>query len=34
MDKGEVGLIKDMIQVVVIIVDLGRRELPLADNVL
>ena len=29
MDKGEMGSIKDMIQVVVIIVDLGRRELPL-----
>ena len=34
MDKGEVGPIKDMIQVVVIIVDLWRRELPLIDDVL
>ena len=34
MDEGEVGTIENMIQVVVIIVDLGRGELPLIDNIL
>jgi hypothetical protein len=34
MDEGEVGPIKDMIQVVVIIVDLRRGKLPLIDDIL
>ena len=34
MDECEVGTIENMIQVVVIIVDLRRRELPFIDNIL
>jgi len=34
MDEGEVRSIKNMIQVVVIIVDLRRGELPLIDDIL
>jgi len=34
MDEGEVGPIEDVIQVVVIIVDLRRGELPLIDDIL
>jgi len=33
MDEGKVRAIEDVIQVVVIIVDLRRRELPLVDNI-
>jgi len=34
MDEGEMRPIKNMIQVVIIIVDLGRGELPLIDDIL
>ena len=34
MDEGEVGPIKDVIQVVVIIVDLRGGKLPFIDNIL
>jgi len=34
MDEGEVGSIENMVQVVVIIVDLRRGELPLIDDIL
>jgi hypothetical protein len=34
MDEGEMGPIKNMVQVVVIIVNLRRRELPLIDDIL
>ena len=34
MDEGKVGLVEHMVEVVVVVVDLRRRELALVDDVL